>query len=76
MKDLLTLTPAEANKIECLLLTLTSDIERHIDICEELANSETMLPAFRETMKGNAEWFRECYKLLYGKEYTKPLTSL
>lgn len=71
MKDLTKLTPDEANKIECLLLTLTTDIEKAIDAFERLSANDDFPEETRRVWRSNAEWYRECYHLIYGKEYTK-----
>lgn len=69
MKDLTTLTHEEANKLECMLLTLTSDIEKIIDTYDKLAEDSSFSEDTQRVMKSNAEWYRECYLLIYGKEY-------
>ena len=72
MKDLTKLTPEEANKIECLLLTLEKDVKEHIEANERLSKDyPSLTEELRKTFASNCEWFKECYLLIYEKEYSK-----
>lgn len=70
MIDLTTLTPEQANKIECFLITCEVDIMETIKAHQVIADDHTLSPKLRETFASNAQWYRDLYHLIYQKEYT------
>ena len=65
MKDLTKLTEAEANKLECALIMLEGEIRTVIRNYERIAEDDSLPDKSRETFKGNAEWWREVYEMIY-----------
>ena len=65
MIDLTNITFEQANKIECALLQLHSDIKDFIKTYDQLANDESLSESTRKTMASNHEWWKEVYKLIY-----------
>ena len=64
MIDLTKITRDEANKIECALLMLDSEIKNIIDSYEKASTYEELTEQTRKTMKSNAEWWREFYEMI------------
>lgn len=69
MKDLTTLTPEQANKLECYLVMIEDDLKKTIEAHDTLSKDKSFLPNLRETFASNAQWYRELYHLIYQKEY-------
>lgn len=69
MKDLRNLTNTEANKIECLLLTLTESVKENIRCYKKLMNDDYFDEKTKATFRSNYEWFIECYELIYETKY-------
>lgn len=68
MIDLTNITPDQANKIECALLILESDVKNQITGNYELAKDESLTEKTRKNLKANAQWWEEVYALIYGKD--------
>ena len=67
MIDLTKITPEQANRIECALLMLETDIKDNINAHHQLANTEDLPMSTRKTMASNAKWWEEVHELIYGK---------
>lgn len=65
MKDLTKLTEVEANKLECALIMLDGDIRDIIRNYERIAEDDSLPDTARVTFKGNAEWWKEVYLMIY-----------
>ena len=70
MIDLTTLTPEQANKLECYLVMIEDDLKKTIDAHESIAKDLALSPKSRQTLASNAEWYKEVYQLIYQEEYT------
>lgn len=68
MIDLTKITSEQANKIECALFSLERDVKEFIKANDYLANDKDVEEKTRETLKANANWWREVYTLIYGTE--------
>ena len=64
MIDLTKITPEQANKIECALLMMDSHIKETISAYESAATYPELSEQARQTMKSNAEWWKDLYQLL------------
>ena len=64
MIDLTKITPEEANKLEMALIQLTGNIEEKIKAYESISEDEEFTIETRNTMKSNAEWWREVLHLI------------
>ena len=69
MIDLTTLTPEQANKLECFLITIEDDLKKTIEAHDTLSKDQSFLPDLRKTFASNCEWYKELYHLIYQKEY-------
>lgn len=67
MIDLTKITPEQANKIECALLMMDSHIKEIIHTYETAATWSDLSEKARQTMKSNAEWWKDLYQLLNGE---------
>lgn len=67
MIDLTKITPEQANKIECALLMMDSHIKDVIKAFEAASTYPELTEQARETMKSNAEWWKDLYQLLNGE---------
>lgn len=67
MIDLTKITPEQANKIECALLQLHSDVENFIKCYDALSKDEEMSASTRANSKANCEWWKAVYALIYGE---------
>lgn len=68
MIDLLKITPEQANKIECALLSLHKEVEDTIDTFNVLSEGKDLSEDIRKRMRSNRDWWQEVYDLIYGKE--------
>lgn len=69
MIDLTKINADEANKIECALLQLHSDVRGFITAHEKLAQDESLTVGTRATMRSNCEWWKAVYELIYQEPY-------
>ena len=65
MIDLTKITPEQANKIECALLQLHTDVKKFIECYDELSKDEDLSAQTRATSKSNCEWWKAVYELIY-----------
>ena len=65
MIDLTNITLEQANKIECALIMLETDIDEKITAYEKIALDEDFTNETRKTMTSNAEWWKEVKALIY-----------
>lgn len=70
MIDLTTLTPEQANKLECYLITIEDDLKKTIEAHDTLSKDQSFLPDLRQTFANNCQWYKDLYHLIYQKEYT------
>lgn len=69
MIDLTKINADQANKIECALLQLHSDVRSFIKAHEQLANDVSLTVGTRATMRSNCEWWKAVYELIYEEPY-------
>ena len=68
MIDLTKISLEEANKIECALLMLKNEIKAEIRALDKASTYEDLSLKSRETIKSNANWWREVYALIFESE--------
>ena len=68
MIDLTRITPDEANKIECALISLEKEIIDIAETFEDASTWEDFSEDTRNVMKSNGEWWREVHALLFESE--------
>ena len=68
MINLTKITPEQANKIECALISLEQDFIDKAKAFEEASTWEDLSEKTRNTLKSNAEWWRETHALIYNSE--------
>lgn len=71
MIDLTTLTTEQANKIEMVLMLLENDFKAFIAMNEGLAHDFDLPEEGRNIFESNTVWYKEAYRLIYGKEYSR-----